>query len=152
MRPVTPNRLRDNMTEREILETYHTIAAVGLSDDDTRPSYSVASYLKNAGYHIIPVNPTETEVLGEKAFPDLLSIPEPVDIVDIFRRPENVPPHVDEAIAIGAPRRAPVRAKVIWMQLGIRNEEAAAKARAAGLEVIQDRCIRAAHREMLAEA
>ena len=130
------------MTEREILEAYHTVAVVGLSDDDTRPSYTVASYLKNAGYHIIPVNPTETEVLGEKAYPDLLSIPEPVEIVDIFRRPENVPPHVDEAIAIGA--------KVIWMQLGIRNEGAAAKARAAGLEVIQDRCIRAAHREMLA--
>lgn len=131
------------MTESEILETYHTIAAVGLSNDDTRPSYSVASYLKDAGYHIIPVNPDETEVLGEKAYPDLLSIPEPVEIVDIFRRPENVPPHVDEAIAIGA--------KVVWMQRGIRNEEAAAKARAAGLEVIENRCIRAAHREMLTE-
>lgn len=130
------------MTEREILEAYHTVAVVGLSNDDTRPSYTVASYLNNAGYHIIPVNPTETEVLGEKAYPDLLSIPEPVEIVDIFRRPENVPPHVDEAIAIGA--------KVIWMQLGISNEEAAAKARAAGLEVIQDRCIRAAHRELIA--
>ena len=131
------------MTEREILEAYHTVAVVGLSDDDTRPSYTVASYLKNAGYHIIPVNPTETEVLGEKAYPNLLSIPEPVDIVDIFRRPENVPPHVDEAITIGA--------KVVWMQLGISNEEADVKARAAGLEVIQDRCIRAAHRELLAE-
>lgn len=132
------------MTEAKILRKYHIIAVVGLSDDDTRPAYSVASYLKNAGYHVIPVNPDETEVLGEKAYPDLLSIPEPVDIVDIFRRPENVPPHVDEAIAIGA--------KVIWMQLGIRNEEAAARARAAGLEVIQDRCIRAAHRESMANA
>lgn len=128
--------------EREILGKYHTVAVVGLSDDDTRPSYTVASYLKDAGYHIIPVNPNATEVLGEKAYPDLLSIPEPVDIVDIFRRPENVPPHVDEAIAIGA--------KVVWMQLGISNDEAAAKARAAGLEVIQDRCIREAHREMTA--
>jgi predicted CoA-binding protein len=132
------------MTEAEILQKYHIIAVVGLSDDDTRPSYSVASYLKDAGYHIIPVNPDESEVLGEKAQPYLLSIPEPVEIVDIFRRPENVPPHVDKAIAIGA--------KVVWMQLGIRNEEAAAKARTAGLEVIQNRCIRAAHREMLAEA
>jgi predicted CoA-binding protein len=130
------------MTEREILGKYHTVAVVGLSNDDMRPAYSVAEYLKAAGYRIIPVNPDETEVLGEKAYPDLLSIPEPVDIVDIFRRSEHVPPHVDEAIAIGA--------KVIWMQLGIRNEAAAAKARAAGLEVVQDRCMRAAHREMVA--
>jgi predicted CoA-binding protein len=132
------------MTEREILQKYHTVAVVGLSSDDMRPSYSVAEYLKCAGYHIIAVNPDETEVLGEKAYPDLLSVPEPVEIVEIFRRSEDVPPHVDEAIAIGA--------KVIWMQQGIRNEAAATKARAAGLEVVQDRCMRAAHREMLAEA
>jgi predicted CoA-binding protein len=132
------------MTEREILQKYHTVAVVGLSSDDMRPSYSVAEYLKCAGYHIIAVNPDETEVLGEKAYPDLLSVPEPVEIVEIFRRSEDVPPHVDEAIAIGA--------KVIWMQQGIRNEAAAARARAAGLEVVQDRCMRAAHREMLAEA
>ncbi|HVP05357.1 MAG TPA: CoA-binding protein [Dehalococcoidia bacterium] len=132
------------MTEREILQKYHTVAVVGLSSDDMRPSYSVAKYLKEHGYRIIPVNPDETEVLGEKAYPDLLSVPEPVEIVEIFRRSEDVPPHVDEAIAIGA--------KVIWMQQGIHNEAAAAKARAAGLEVVQDRCMRAAHREMLAEA
>jgi len=132
------------MTEREILQKYHTVAVVGLSSDDMRPSYSVAKYLKEHGYRIIPVNPDETEVLGEKAYPDLLSVPEPVEIVEIFRRSEDVPPHVDEAIAIGA--------KVIWMQQGIRNEAAAARARAAGLEVVQDRCMRAAHREMLAEA
>ena len=131
------------MTERDILRKYHTVAVVGLSNDPMRPSLSVARYLKEAGYHIIPVNPDETEVLGEKAYPDLLSIPEPVEIVEIFRRSENVPPHVDEAIAIGA--------KVVWMQQGIRNEAAAAKARAAGLEVVQDRCMRSAHREMLAD-
>ena len=131
------------MTERDILRKYHTVAVVGLSNDPMRPSLSVARYLKDAGYRIIPVNPDETEVLGEKAYPDLLSIPEPVEIVEIFRRSENVPPHVDEAIAIGA--------KVVWMQQGIRNEAAAAKARAAGLEVVQDRCMRSAHREMLAD-
>jgi len=131
------------MTERDILRKYHTVAVVGLSNDPVRPSLSVARYLKDAGYRIIPVNPDETEVLGEKAYPDLLSIPEPVEIVEIFRRSENVPPHVDEAIAIGA--------KVVWMQQGIRNEAAAAKARAAGLEVVQDRCMRSAHREMLAD-
>jgi len=131
------------MTERDILRKYHTVAVVGLSNDPMRPSLSVARYLKDAGYRIIPVNPDETEVLGEKVYPDLLSIPEPVEIVEIFRRSENVPPHVDEAIAIGA--------KVVWMQQGIRNEAAAAKARAAGLEVVQDRCMRSAHREMLAD-
>ena len=130
------------MTEAEILETYHTIAVVGLSSDPARASLSVAQYMKDAGYRIIPVNPDETEVIGEKAYPDLASIPVPVDIVDIFKRSEQVPPYVDEAIAIGA--------KVSWMQLGISHEGAAAKARAAGLEIIQDRCIRAAHREMLA--
>lgn len=120
------------MTEREILQKYHTVAVVGLSSDDMRPSYSVAEYLKCAGYHIIAVNPDETEVLGEKAYPDLLSVPEPVEIVEIFRRSEDVPPHVDEAIAIGA--------KVIWMQLGIRNDDAAAQAEAAGLKVVMNRC------------
>lgn len=131
------------MTEREILEKYRTIAVVGLSSDPMRPSLSVARYLQEHGYRIVPVNPDETAVLGERAYPDLRSIPEAVDIVQIFRRSENVPPHVEEAIAIGA--------KVVWMQEGIRNEAAAASARAAGLEVVQDRCMRSAHRRLTAE-
>ncbi len=130
------------MTEREILKTYRTIAVVGLSNDPMRASLSVAKYMQDHGYRIIPVNPAETEVLGEKAYPDLSSVPEPVEIVDIFRRSEQIPPIVDDAIAVGA--------KVIWMQQGISNEEAAAKARAAGLEVIEDACIRTAHRRMMA--
>ena len=128
------------MTETEILRAYHTIAVVGLSDDPTRPAYGVAKYMKNAGYRIIPVEPGHEEALGEKAYPDLLSIPEPVGIVDIFKRSEQVGPWVDQAIDIGA--------KVVWMQLGIWNEEAAAKARAAGLAVVHDSCIRSAHRRM----
>ena len=97
--------------------------------------------MQAAGYRIIPVNPEETEVLGEKAYPDLASIPEPVEIVDIFRRPEYIPAIVDQAIAIGA--------KVIWMQQGIVNEAAAATARAAGLEVVMDSCIRTVHQRMM---
>lgn len=130
------------MTEQEILKTYHTIAVVGLSNDPMRASLSVAKYMQDHGYRIIPVNPDETEALGEKAYPDLASVPEPVEIVDIFRRSDQISSVVDEAIAIGA--------KVIWMQLGIENEEAAAKARAAGLEVLEDTCIRTAHRRMMA--
>ena len=130
--------------EADILRKYKTIAVVGLTNDETRAAYGVAEYMQNAGYEIIPVAPGETEVLGEKAYPDLKSVPQTVDIVDIFRRSEDVPPHVDEAIEIGA--------KVIWMQLGIVNEEAAAKAREAGLEVVMDRCIRSEHRRMAATA
>jgi len=98
-----------------------------------RASYSVSRYMQNAGYRIIPVNPLETEVLGEKAYPSLDDVPEPFEIVDVFRRPEYVPDLVEAAI-----RR---NARVIWMQLGVVNEAAAARARAAGLEVVMDRCI-----------
>ena len=129
------------MTEAEILRAYRTIAVVGLSNDRRRDSHSVSQYMQAAGYRIIPVNPEESEVLGEKAYPDLASIPEPIEIVDIFRRPEYVPAIVDQAIAIGA--------KVVWMQQGIVNEAAAAKARAAGLEVVMDACIRTEHRRMM---
>jgi predicted CoA-binding protein len=131
------------VTESEILQKYRTIAVVGLSNDPMRASLSVAKYMQDHGYRVIPVNPDETEVLGERAYPDLASVPEPVEIVDLFKRSEQVLPFVDEAIAIGA--------RVIWMQSGISNEDAAAKARAAGLEVIEDRCIRSAHRQMLAD-
>ncbi len=118
----------------ETILNYKNIAVVGISDNPERPSYDVASFLEKHGYNIIPVNPTLTEWKGKKSYPDLKSIPEKVDVVDIFRRPEAVPPIVDEAIAI--------KPKAIWMQLGIVNEEAAAKARAAGIEVVMDKCMK----------
>jgi hypothetical protein len=121
------------VTIKEILETYRTIAVVGLSSQTSRPSFSVSRYMQSAGYRIIPVNPRETEVLGERAYPCLDDIPEAFEIVDIFRRSEYVPDIVKAAI-----RR---NARVIWMQLGVIHEEAAARARSAGLEVVMDRCI-----------
>jgi uncharacterized protein len=121
------------VTIKEILEQYKTIAVVGLSSETWRPSYGVSRYMQNAGYRIIPVNPNETQVLGEKAYASLDDVPEPFEIVDIFRRPEFVPEIVEAAI-----RR---NAKVIWMQLGVANEEAARRAREAGLEVVMNRCI-----------
>ena len=128
--------------EADILRRYKRIAVVGLTNDPTRADHSVSEYMQRAGYEIIPIAPGEDEVLGVKAYADLASVPEPVEIVDIFKRSEEVAPFVDEAIAIGA--------KVVWMQLGIVNEEAAAKARAAGLEVVMDRCVRTEHRRMAA--
>jgi predicted CoA-binding protein len=120
------------MTPIEILDTYRTFAVVGLSDRPDRPSWAVASHLKERGYRIVPVNPSLAEVLGETCYPDLPSIPFPIEVVDIFRRGDQVGPIVDDAIRIGA--------KVVWMQLGVINEEAAARALAAGLEVVMDRC------------
>jgi predicted CoA-binding protein len=130
--------------EAEILRKYDTIAVVGLSSDEARESHGVSAYMQAAGYVIVPVNPSEAEVLGEKAYPTVASIPAAVEIVNVFRRSEAVPSVVDDAIAAGA--------KVIWMQEGIVNEEAAAKARAAGLEVVMDRCIRTEHRRMATSA
>jgi hypothetical protein len=124
----------------ELLRKARTIAVVGLSSKRYRPSYGVAEYMQTAGYRIIPVNPFETEVLGEKVYADLESVPGRVDIVDIFRRSEFVPEIVDAAIRIGA--------RAIWMQEGVIHEAAAAKARAAGLEVVMDRCILKEHRRM----
>jgi len=118
----------------ETILGYKTIAVVGISDDPTRPSHFVASFLDSHGYNIIPVNPKLTEWEGKKCYPDLLSIPIKVEVVDIFRRSEAVPPIVDEAIAI--------KAKAIWMQEGIINEEAAAKAQEAGIEVVMDKCVK----------
>jgi len=123
-----------------LLRNAKTIAVVGLSSKRTRPSYGVSEYMQMHGYRIIPVNPNETEILGEKAFPSLEEIPEHIDIVDIFRRPECVPEIVDAAIRIGA--------KGVWMQEGVVNNEAAGKARAAGLEVVMDKCILKEHRKM----
>ncbi len=127
---------------QRILKQTKTIAVVGLSDKPDRDSYQIASYLQQQGYRIIPVNPRVNEVLGEKAYPSLRDVPDPVDVVDIFRRSEDVPPIVEDAIAIGA--------KVVWMQAGIVNEEAAARAEAAGLAVIMDACMRSAHRTLRA--
>ncbi|MEX1020108.1 MAG: CoA-binding protein [Litorilinea sp.] len=123
---------------QKILITTKTIAVVGLSDGEDRPAYGVPAYLQAAGYRIIPVNPTISgRVLGEKVYPTLHDVPEAVDLVLLFRRSEDVPPHVDEAIAIGA--------KAIWMQAGIGNSAAAAQARDAGLTVVMDACMRTEH-------
>ena len=124
----------------KLLLSSKVIAVVGLSSRRSRPSYGVSEYMQAQGYRIIPVNPGETEVLGEKAFATLDEIPQPVDIVDIFRKSESVPEIVDAAIRIGA--------RGVWMQEGVVNEEAAAKARAAGLEVVMDRCILKEHRKL----
>lgn len=124
----------------EILHTCHTIAVVGLSGKRFRPSYGVAEYMKQAGYRIIPVNPLEREVLGERAYADLDAVPDAIDIVDIFRRSEYVPDIVEAAIRKGA--------KVIWMQEGVVHEEAARRAEEAGLTVIMDRCILKDHRRL----
>lgn len=128
-------------TSEKLLRNGKTIAVVGLSNRRARPSYGVSEYLKAMGYHIVPVNPNETEVLGEKAYSTLDEIPEHVDIVDIFRRSECVPDIVDAAIRIGA--------QGVWMQEGVVNDDAATKARAAGLDVVMDRCILKEHRKLL---
>jgi predicted CoA-binding protein len=113
------------------------IAVVGLSSNPSRPSYDVARYLQRQGFTIIPVNPTETEVLGEKSYPSLSALPEPPEVVDVFRRPEHVAAVVDEAIEVGA--------KALWLQLGVIDEEAARKAREAGMIVVMDRCMKVEH-------
>ena len=123
----------------EILQKYKTVAVVGLSSDPSRPSHGVAQYIQAAGYRIIPVNPNEAQVLGEKSYARVADVPEKVEIVDIFRRPEHVPAVVDDAIRAGA--------KVIWMQLGIENAAAAEKARAAGLTVVMDACLFIEHKK-----
>ena len=127
-------------TEEKVLNSSRTVAMVGLSSKPDRPSYRVASYLKKQGYNIIPVNPVEKEVLGRLSYPDLASVPGPVDVVDVFRRSEEVLPIVEEAIKIGA--------KAVWMQEGVINKEAAARAREAGLMVVMDRCMRKEHMKL----
>ena len=117
----------------DILKNSRTIAVVGLSGDPERPSNRVAGYLKENGYSIIPVNPNEKTVLGETSYPDLASIPEKVDVVQVFRRSEEVPPVVRDAIRVGA--------RAVWMQEGVVNRPAAAEARKAGLKVVMDKCM-----------
>ena len=128
----------------ELLKKFKTIAVVGLSSNPVRPSFGVTEYMQGEGYRIIPVNPNEREVLGEKSYARLEDVPEKIDIVNIFRRAEDVAPVVESAIRIGA--------KVVWMQQGIENREAAEKARAAGLVVIEDGCILVEHRRRSIES
>ncbi len=127
-------------TEEEILKNSRVIAVVGLSANPERPSNIVATYLKSKGYRIIPVNPGEKTILGETSYPDLSSIPEKVDAVDIFRKSEDVPPIVQEVITIGA--------KAVWMQEGVVNQTAASAAQEAGLKVVMDKCMRKEHMKL----
>ena len=126
---------------KEILLSTKTIASVGLSSNQEKDSYWIVSYLQEQGYRIIPVNPTAPEILGEKVYPSLEAIPDKVDVVQVFRKSEDVPPVVESAIAIGA--------KVVWMQAGIVNEAAAQKAREAGLQVVMDACMRVTHQRLI---
>ena len=126
---------------KDLLIQAHTIAVVGLSSSRVRASYGVSQYMQSAGYRIIPVNPNEQQVLGEKAYARLEDIPEKIDVVDVFRRPEFVPEVVDAAIRVGA--------RAIWMQEGVADEAAAQRAREAGLFVIMDSCILKEHRRLL---
>ena len=128
------------MTINEILNTFHTVAMVGASANHERPSFKVFEYLTAHGYRVIPVNPNLEQISGNKSYPNLASIPEPVEIIDIFRKAERVMPIVEEAIKIGA--------RVIWMQEGIVNREAAAAAEAAGLQVIMDKCMMKQHKKL----
>jgi predicted CoA-binding protein len=131
------------MHEKKILTEYHTVAIVGASTNPDRPSNRVARYLDGHGFKIIPVNPTIDELLGKQSYPDLTSIPEKVDVVDIFRNPDDVEPVVDEAIKIGA--------KAVWMQEGVINQKAADKAKKAGLLVVMDKCMRKEHIRLFPE-
>jgi predicted CoA-binding protein len=126
---------------RHILTTAKTIAMVGASDNEDKPSNGIMRQLQRAGYNVIPVNPRETEVLGERSYPSLVDVPEPVDIVDVFRRGEDTPAIADDAVKIGA--------KTLWLQQGIENEDAAARARAGGLNVVMNACIGATHRRLI---
>jgi uncharacterized protein len=127
----------DINTLRRILGQYRVIAVVGLSADWYRPSYFAAKYMMEHGYRVIPVNPRYPEILGAKCYASLRDVPEKVEIVDVFRKTQDVMPIADDALAIGA--------RVLWQQLGVRNEAAAAKARAAGMDAVMDRCVKIEH-------
>lgn len=127
----------DNDTLRRVLRDCHTIAVVGLSAQSDRPSYRVAQYLQDHGYRIVPVNPMYQEILGQRCYPDLASIPFAVDIVDVFRKSQDCAPVAQQAVAVGA--------KVLWLQLGVVNDEARQIAQAAGLTVVMDRCVKIDH-------
>jgi len=136
--PVNRSTFATTAADRiRILERYRRIAMVGLSSNPFRPSHFAAIYMIAQGYDVVPVNPREQQVLGRRSYASLLDVPVPIEIVDIFREPSAVPPIVEEAIAC--------KAKVIWMQLGVIHEVAAARARAAGLDVVMDRCVKIEH-------
>ena len=135
--------MNNDQMMKEILLSAKTIASVGLSSNPEKESFWIVKYLQDQGYRIIPVNPTADEILGEKAYPDLESVPEKIDVVQVFRKPEDVPPVVDSAIKVGA--------KAVWMQEGIVHKEAAQKAREAGLQVVMDACMRVTHRRLIGE-
>jgi len=135
--------MNNDKTMKDILLSTKTIASVGLSSNPAKESYGIVRYLKSQGYRVIPVNPTADEILAEKSYPDLESVPEKIDVVQVFRKSEDVPPVVESAIKVGA--------KVVWMQEGIVNEEAAQKAREAGLQVIMDACMRATHQRLIGQ-
>ena len=129
--------MADTPTLRRILSEHRTLAVVGLSGNWYRPSFFAAKYMQEHGYRVIPVNPNYGEILGEKCYPDLASIPEPVELVDIFQKPETAPAYARQAAEIGA--------KVVWLQLGIENGEAGDIARDAGLEFVQNHCVKIEH-------
>jgi len=131
----------DPLNIQKILENSRTIASVGLSSNPEKDSYQVVQYLQQQGYRIIPVNPSATEILGEKAYPDLLSVPETPDVVQIFRKPEDTPAVVEQAIQKGV--------KVVWFQMETTNPDAVAAARAGGIEVVEEACMRIAHRALM---
>ncbi len=133
--PLTPEEIK------AVLQNYRVVAVVGLSPRPERPSFQVARYLKEHGYRIVPVNPGQKVILGEKCYPRLSDIPFPVEVVDIFRNVAAIPPIVDEAIAIGA--------RVVWMQQGLTEPAAARKAREAGLQVVMDRCMKIDHAQLV---
>ena len=133
--------IEDNDGLRRLLQETKTIAVVGLSPKPDRPSHEVAAYLQLAGYRIVPVNPACEEVLGERCYPSLREIPVPIDLVDVFRRPEDVMSVVEDAIAVGA--------RALWLQLGVIAPQAAARAEDAGLKVVMDRCTKIDHRALL---
>ena len=127
--------------EEDVLRKYRTVAVVGLSSNPERPSHRVARYLMEQGYRIIPVNPRETEVLGERSYPDLCAVPQPIEVVDIFREAKAVPRVVAQAMYVGA--------KAVWMQEGIVHQAAAARARRAGIAVVMDHCMMNEHRRIM---
>ncbi len=133
--------IEDDGELRQILKTVRTVASVGVSSNPDKPSYGIFQYLSEAGYHMIPVNPTAPEVLGRKSYSDLGSIPEKIDVVQVFRKPEDVPPVVEQAIQAGA--------KVVWMQEGVVNQQAAARAEQAGLKVVMNRCMMKTHQRLM---
>ena len=133
----------DISTLRKILHDSHTIAVVGLSQHWYRPSYFAAKYMQAHGYRIIPVNPNQAEILGEKCYASLLDIPEKIDIVDCFRHAKDIPPLAEQAIQIGA--------KTLWLQIGVTHPSAEAKARAAGLNVVADRCVKIEHARLFGQ-